>query len=133
MTPSMPVMLPIMSLLRMPMISRLSWMACAAMILPPKRPCSSPDRPTKMMLLAKSYLLSTLAASSTPAMPEALSLAPGESSVPLRGSEIRLSISPDMIIYLSGYTVPRFMASTLTMLVDTGILLLSPSSMTPLK
>ncbi len=57
----------------------------------------------------------------TPAMPEALSLAPGASvsaSVPL---DARESMSPLMITYRFGYRVPRRMPTALTTLTELGI------------
>jgi L-2,4-diaminobutyrate decarboxylase len=49
-----------------------------------------------------------------PAIPLALSLAPGEVEVKSFGSLTRLSISPLIITYLLGYFVPRLIATTLT-------------------
>ena len=72
-------------------------LAASAMRRPPISPCSSPDNPTKTMVALKRWWLRTRAASIVPAMPLALSFAPGESSVLLKMSEIRESISPDMM------------------------------------
>ena len=55
---------------------------------------------------ATEYLDKTLAASIVPAIPLALSLAPGESDVKSVGSVTLESISPLIIIYLLGYLVP---------------------------
>ena len=72
-----------------------SW-ASFAMARPPNSPCSSPERPARTMEPSKRYWLSTRAASRTPAIPEALSLAPGESAVRFMGSDTRESMSPLM-------------------------------------
>ena len=73
---------------------------------PPNKPCSSPESPTYIILLSNLYLLKTLAASIVPAIPDALSLAPGASVVKSMVSLARESISPLIITYLFGYLVP---------------------------
>ena len=65
----------------MPIISQPFSLACLANPFPPKRPCSSPASPTYNMLFSNVYSERTLAASIVPAIPLALSFAPGESSV----------------------------------------------------
>ena len=99
MTPSTPSMLPIMSLFRTASMFQPSSTATSAMIRPPKRPCSSPESPARTIVAANepAWRLSTRAASIAPAIPEALSFAPGESLVKSPMSETRLSMSPDMI------------------------------------
>ena len=68
-----------MSLFSTPIISQLFFFAYSAKPLPPNKPCSSPDKPTYTIELSNSYFDKTLAASIVPAIPLALSLAPGES------------------------------------------------------
>ena len=80
--------------------------AYSASPFPPKSPCSSPERPTYIILFSKVYLDKTLAASIVPAIPLALSFAPGESSIKFVGSDIRESISPLIITKLLGFNVP---------------------------
>jgi hypothetical protein len=63
---------------------------------------------------------STRAASITAAVPDASSLAPGASPLASSGSELRLSIWPEMMITRSGSLVPCWMASTSTTSVGTG-------------
>ena len=77
-------MLPIMSLLSTPTISHPSARARWATCRPPWRPCSSPESPVRMMLEGNRWALSRRAASSTPAIPEALSFAPGGVRLPVR-------------------------------------------------
>ena len=66
------------------------------------------------MLVGNRYCVSTRAASMVPAMPLALSLAPGASVSPSSVFEARESMSPDIITYLSGWVVPRWIAMTFT-------------------
>ena len=80
------------------------------------------------MELANSLLDSTLAASKTPAMPEALSFAPGLSDTPSNGSVTLLSISPDIITKSFGLSDPLWIAITFTISVRDGIRL-SPDTL----
>ncbi len=52
-TPSMPSMLPIMSLLSTPTMSQPSSVATSRHVRPPNRPCSSPERPARDDAAAK--------------------------------------------------------------------------------
>ena len=61
------------------------------------------------------------AASITPAMPLALSFAPGASVVASVPDEARESMSPLMTTYRSGSTSPRRTAITLTIITSSGI------------
>ena len=74
-----------------------------------------------MIVPGKRYGLRTRAASITPAMPLALSLAPGESLVASSASETRESMSPVMMTRRSGSVVPGSTARTFTTQVSTGI------------
>ena len=128
MYPSTPLMFPIMSLLSIPMISHPSAFAYSANPLPPKRPCSSPESPTKTTLCSKSYFDNTRAASIVPAIPLALSLAPGLSEVKSVGSLTLESISPLIKMYRLGNFVPRLIATTLTTSTSCTIRSLVPFS-----
>ena len=70
---------------------------------------------------SKRYFDSSRAASSTPATPDALSLAPGDSAVAFSTSVTRESMSPLMTTMRSGSTVPRWMATTLTTTTSSGM------------
>ena len=72
------------------------------------------------MPVGNSYFVRTRAASMAPAVPVALSLAPGASvtaSLPLDALE---SMSPDITTYRFGWTVPRWIATTFTTQVSSG-------------
>ena len=73
------------------------------------------------MVPAKRCFESTRAASSVPASPLALSLAPGASEVASITSLTRLSMSPDMMTTRSGSSVPRWIAMTFTISVGSGM------------
>ena len=64
---------------------------------------------------------STRAASSTAALPDPSSFAPGASAVAFITSLTRLSIWPEMMTTSLGRSVPRWMASTSVNLVGTGM------------
>ena len=104
--PSTPSIFPIMSLFKTPIISQFCSFAYLANPAPPYNPCSSPDKPTYIILFSNLYLLKTLAASITPAMPDALSFAPGDKDMKSLESLTRLSISPLIIINLFGLVLP---------------------------
>ena len=109
------------------MISQFFSFAYSARPFPPYKPCSSPDNPVYIIELSNLYLDKTLAASIVPAMPEALSFAPGESDSKSFGSETLLSISPLIITYRFGYLVPFWIATTL--LIQTSRINLLPSAL----
>ena len=79
------------------MISQPSSRATRAICCPPHSPCSSPESPARMTELPNSCPASNRAASIAPAIPDALSLAPGASDSPSEPFEARESMSPDMI------------------------------------
>ncbi len=79
-------------------------------------------------LVERACSVSTRAASMTPAMPEALSLAPGASVVASMTSETRESMSPDMRTYRFGCSVPRRTATTFTTQVSSGTRRVRPAS-----
>ena len=62
-----------------PIISQLFFFANSAKPWPPYKPCSSPESPRYTIEFSNLYLDKTLAASIVPAIPDALSLAPGDS------------------------------------------------------
>jgi len=90
-------MLPIMSSFNIAATSHPSSFATCAMCCPPHRPCSSADSPTRTTDVGKRYFESTRAASSTPAIPEALSFAPGASPSASYELEFLESMSPLMM------------------------------------
>ncbi len=74
-----------------------------------------------------SYCDRIRAASMVPAIPDALSLAPGASVTPSEPSEARESMSPDMMTYRFGCSVPRRTAITFT--ISTGSVIRPSASM----
>ena len=73
-----------------------------------------------MMVVGNFSFDSTRAASSTNAVPEPSSFAPGASLTASRGSETRLSMWPCTITTSFGRSLPRWIATTLTSRVGTG-------------
>ena len=128
-TPFSPEIFPIISLLITASTFHFFSKAYSARMAPPYKPCSSPDRPTKATDALNLCLVSTLAASKTPASPDALSFAPGESDSESIGSLTLESISPLIIINRFGSSDPRRMATILTTSVGFGIL--GPETMSP--
>ena len=72
------------------------------------------------MVEPNSYRLSTRAASIAPAIPVALSFAPGASVTASFPPDALESMSPAMMTYRFGWTVPRWIATTFTIQVSSG-------------
>src|SRR4249919_1207631 len=101
-----------MSLLRLASTFHPWSAAYCAMILPPYRPCSSPESAEYTSVAGNLYLLSTRAVSISAETPDASSLAPGASPVASITSLRRESRWPVITITRSGSLVPRWMATT---------------------
>src|SRR6185312_14448826 len=110
--PLPPWSLPTMSLLRLASTFQPWSTAYCAMILPPYRPCSSPESAEYTSVAGNLYFESTRAVSISAETPAASSLAPGESPVASITSLRRESRCAVITITRFGSDVPRWIATT---------------------
>src|SRR6185437_11637356 len=110
--PLPPWSLPTMSLLRLASTFQPWSTAYCAMILPPYRPCSSPESAEYTSVAGNLYFDSTRAVSISAATPAASSLAPGESPVASITSLRRESRCAVITITRFGSDVPCWIATT---------------------
>src|SRR6185437_9920280 len=110
--PLPPWSLPTMSLLRLASTFQPWSTAYCAMILPPYKPCSSPESAEYTSVAGNLYFDNTRAVSISAATPAASSLAPGESPVASITSLRRESRCAVITITRFGSDVPRWIATT---------------------